>query len=130
MVNDPIGDLLIRLKNSYERKHKKVEILYSKFVISVLEILKKEGFINDFEVIEDEKRKKIVANLRYDKNLPAIRNVKRVSKPGARYYVGYKDIPRVLNGIGICIISTSKGVMTGDEAKKQKIGGEFLCKIF
>lgn len=129
MVNDPIADALTRIRNAHERGYKTVNVLNSRLVSSIVEILKKEGYIENFEVDSDDKQL-LVLNLKYENRIPAIRNLKRISKPGLRKYVGYTEIPKVLNGLGIAILSTPNGIITGKEAQEQKVGGEFLCTIY
>jgi small subunit ribosomal protein S8 len=126
MVNDIVSDLLTRIRNSGQRNTKQLTAPLSKMSKSILEILKNENFIEDYEVVENE----LLITLKYVNGQPVIAHLERVSKPGLRNYVGYKDIPKVLNGMGICILSTSKGVMTGTKAKLEKVGGELICKIW
>ncbi len=131
MLTDPISDMLIRIKNALMARHKTVEIPASKMKIEIARILKEEGYIEDYEVIETYPQNRIKIVLKYDENKrPVIRGVKRVSKPGRRIYKGYKDLPKVLDGLGIAIISTSQGIMTDFEARKRKIGGEVICEIW
>ncbi|MCA9375244.1 30S ribosomal protein S8 [Candidatus Dojkabacteria bacterium] len=126
MVTDIIADTLTRIKNSSERNHETVDLLTSKMVLAVLEILKQEGFIKEFS-IEDGKA---VAELAYDDKNPVIHKVEKVSTPGQRVYVSTKEILPVLNGRGISIISTSQGLMTGAMAKSKRLGGEYICNIW
>ncbi len=125
---DPISDLLIRIKNGYLAYKKSVSCPVSKIKVSILEILKKHKYIEDYKI--DKKSRNIEVILRYEKKSPAMQEVVRVSKLGLRVYAGWKKLPNVLNGLGICIVSTSKGVMTGEEARKMKLGGEILCKVW
>lgn len=129
MVNDPIADALSRIRNAHQRTYKEVQVLNTKLVFSILEILKKENYLEEFEV-DSEDKKIINVVLKYENKKPVIRKLKRISKPGLRRYIGYKDIPKVLNGLGISIFSTPKGIMTGKEARNSKVGGEFLCTIY
>jgi len=129
MVSDSIADLLIRIKNGYLARKKSVLVPYFKLGEKLLKILTKEGFIGEFK-IESSSGKNLLINLKYDKKIPLLTDVTRVSKPGLRIYVSKGRIPRVLGGIGIVIISTPKGLMTGREAKKQGLGGELLCKVW
>jgi len=129
MVNDSIGDLLIRIKNGYLARHKTLSIPYFKLGEKLANILVKEGYIEDVK-IEGVKKKELLIKLKYDKKTPALTNLKRVSKPGLRIYVRKNNIPRVLGGLGITILSTSKGLITGKEAKKKGLGGEILCKVW
>ncbi len=131
MMTDPIADMLIRIKNALMARHKSVTVPASKIKLEIVRILKEEGYIEDYEYIKEEPQPKIKINLKYDENKrPVIAGVKRVSKPGRRIYRGYRDLPKVLNGFGIAIISTSQGIMTDHEARKRKIGGEILCEIW
>lgn len=133
MVTDPISDYLTRIRNAQMRKRQYITVPSTKTLISLSDILKDEGFIEDFreEKSEDLKnRKEIKIKLRYIKGNPAIKKLERVSKPGVRKYIGYRGIPRILGGLGILILTTSKGVMSGEEARKEKVGGEFICRIW
>jgi small subunit ribosomal protein S8 len=126
MVNDTIADLLSRIRNANNAAKKEVVVSKSKMSQSILEILKKEGYIEDFKAEENQ----ILVSLKYINKKPAIRILERVSKPGVRIYMSYQDIPKVINGLGINIFSTSKGIMTGKQARMEKIGGEYLCNIW
>ena len=131
MMTDPIADMLIRIKNALMARHKSVRILSSKIKLEIARILKEEGYIEDFKYINEKPQPQIEIILKYDENKrPVIAGVKRISKPGRRIYKGYKDLPKVLDGLGIAIISTSQGIMTDHEARKRKIGGEVLCEIW
>ncbi|AEH22868.1 ribosomal protein S8 [Thermodesulfobacterium geofontis OPF15] len=131
MMTDPIGDMLIRIKNALMARHKSVIIPASKIKLEIARILKEEGYIEDYKYIKEEPQPKIEIILKYDENKrPVIAGVKRVSKPGRRIYKGYRDLPKVLDGFGIAIVSTSQGIMTDHEAKKRKIGGEVICEIW
>lgn len=131
MMTDPIADMLIRIKNALMARHKSVIVPASKIKLEIARILKEEGYIEDFKYIKEESQAKIEITLKYDENKrPVIAGLKRVSKPGRRIYRGYKDLPKVLDGFGIAIISTSQGIMTDHEARKRKIGGEVLCEIW
>ena len=129
-LNDPIGDMLARIKNSLLRNHKKVELPSSKFKIKIAEVLKSEGYIIDFKVNDDEKKSNLEINLKYSSGNPVISNIERVSKPGRRIFSSAESLPKINNGLGIAIVSTPKGVMTDIDARKQKIGGEIICKVF
>jgi small subunit ribosomal protein S8 len=130
-VSDPIADMLTRIRNAIMARHDLLLIPSSRMKLYIAKILKQEGFIADYEVISDRSRRQIKIVLRYDeKNQPFISGLKRVSKPGLRIYVQGKEIPRVYGGLGIAIISTSKGVMTGQKAWYQGIGGELLCYVW
>lgn len=131
MMTDPIGDMLIRIKNALRARHKSVIVPSSKIKLEIARILKEEGYIEDYKYIKEDPQPKIEIILKYDENKsPVIAGVKRVSKPGRRIYKGYRDLPKVLDGFGIAIISTSQGIMTDHEARKRKIGGEVLCEIW
>ena len=129
-LSDPIGDMLARIKNSQLRNHKKVQLPSSKFKIKIAEILKSEGYIIDFKVINEEKRTNLEINLKYNSGNPVINSIERVSKPGRRIFSSAESLPKINNGLGIAIVSTPKGVMTDIDARKQNIGGEIICKVF
>jgi len=130
-MTDPISDLLTRIRNACSAKHEKVEVPNSKIKIAILEVLKKEGYIAEYNVIDGNTQGIISISLKYTEDmLPVIKRLERVSKPGLRNYVETRKVPRVLSGLGTAIISTSKGVMTGREAKKLNIGGEYLCRVW
>ena len=130
-MTDPIADLLTRIRNAIMANHDTVSIPASKVKLSVTKILKDEGFINDYEVIRKKPQRVIKIYLRYtDKKQSIITGLERVSKPGLRVYVGSREIPRVYGGLGISIISTSKGILTGKAAWQQRVGGELLCNIW
>ncbi|PMP66667.1 MAG: 30S ribosomal protein S8 [Thermodesulfobacterium geofontis] len=131
MMTDPIADMLIRIKNALMARHKSVIVPASKIKLEIVRILKEEGYIEDYKYIKEEPQPKIEIILKYDENKrPVIAGVKRISKPGRRIYKGYRDLPKVLDGFGIAIISTSQGIMTDHEARKRKIGGEVICEIW
>ena len=125
-MNDLIADLLARIQNSIMRKERTTEVVATKMNKGLLDVLKQEGMIEDYELGEKEIEVKLV----YDKNEPAISHLERVSKPGQRVYVSKKEITPVMNGRGISIISTSKGLMSGAMAKSKGLGGELICKIW
>ena len=128
MITDPISDMLTRIRNAISKKHEFVRIPSSKFKLQIAKILEEEGFISSFDMVDQDKFKFININLKYnDRKVSVIKEIKRVSKPGLRVYVNKNEIPRVRGGLGTSIISTSKGVMTGNKARA--IGGEVLCKI-
>ena len=130
-VTDPIADMLTRIRNALAVQHEEVLVPASKMKISLAGILKGEGFIRDFEVLGSGPQKTLKVRLRYDENSePMIRGLKRVSKPGLRVYVAKDEIPRIYGGLGVAIISTSKGMMTGHGAWRDKIGGELLCYVW
>ena len=129
-LNDPIGDMLARIKNSQMRNHKKVQLPSSKFKIKIAEVLKSEGFIIDFKVINDSNIPNLEINLKYNSGNPVINSIERISKPGRRIFSSAESLPKINNGLGIAIISTPKGVMTDIDARKQRVGGEIICKVF
>ncbi len=131
-MSDPIADMLTRIRNANTAKHDTVDIPASKMKSSIAEILLKEGYINKFEIIEVDGFKAIHVTLKYgkDKNEKIITGLKRISKPGLRVYAGKEELPRVLNGLGIAIISTNKGVITDKEARKLNVGGEVLAFVW
>jgi small subunit ribosomal protein S8 len=128
---DPIGDMLTRIRNASRARHEKVLVPSSRLKVRIAEVLRDEGFIKDFVLHEDGVQGAISILLKYTSDRePAISDIKRVSKPGLRRYVPTDSIPRVLNGMGIAILSTSKGVMVDREARKQKVGGELICTVW
>ena len=130
-LSDPIGDMLARLKNSQKRNHKKIELPSSKFKTKIAEILKSEGYIIDYEVVNSENNKaNLLISLKYSSGNPVISSIERISKPGRRIFSSAESLPKVNNGLGIAIISTPKGVMTDIDARKNKVGGEIICKVF
>jgi len=130
MVNDPIADMLTRIRNAVMARHDTVLISASKMKLSIAKILKEEGFISDYTVLRGKPQRMIKITLKYIDGQPAVMGLERVSKPGLRVYVGRGEIPRVYGGLGIAILSTSKGVMTGQEAWRRKLGGELLCYVW
>ena len=131
MVGDRIADMLTRIRNANQMKYEKVVVLGSKMTLGIAEILKREGYIEDFNYIKDTKGDKLELTLKYgDKKVRVIQGLKRVSKSGLRVYAKTNEIPRVLNGLGIAIISTSKGFMTDKEAREAGLGGEVLAYIW
>ena len=129
-MTDPIADLLTRIRNANKMHHEKVSIPSSSLKLNILKVLKEEGFITDYVVIEDNKQNNIEVTLKYNNNECVIKGLRRISKPGLRKYTDVDNLPKVLHGLGIAIISTSKGVMTDSEARKQKVGGEVLAYIW
>ena len=131
MVNDPIADMLTRIRNAAMVKQKQVAMPGSKIKASIAQILKEEGFIEDFLVTDDKPQARLLLRLKYtEQGRPVISGLERVSKPGRRFYSGAKDIPWVRSGLGINILSTPKGLMTGRKARRCKVGGEILCNIW
>ena len=129
-LSDPIGDMIARVKNAQERNHKKVELPSSNFKTKIADILKNEGFINDFRVNNENNKSILSLDLKYHSGNPVISTFERVSKPGRRIFSSADGLPKINNGLGIAIISTPKGVMTDIDARKQRIGGEIICKVF
>ena len=128
---DPIGDMFTRIRNGQMRNLNSVLIPASKFRSKILEILKAEGYINSFFLESSENNKKVIkVNLKYFEGTPVIKEIKRISKPGRRVYSRANSIPKVMNGLGLAIISTPKGVMTDIEARKNNVGGEIICRVF
>ena len=128
---DPIGDMLTRIRNGQMRSLNKISIPFSVFRSKILEVLKKEGYIINFVIDKDEENKKLLlVDLKYYEGQPVIREIKRISKPGRRVYSRATSIPRVHNGLGLAILSTSKGVMSDSEAIKNNLGGEIICRVF
>ena len=130
-VSDPIADMLTRIRNAIMARHDFVLIPASRMKLSVARILKGEGFISDYEVLRGKPHRVIKIYLKYDdNNQPVLSGLERVSKPGLRVYVQQKEVPRVYGGLGIAILSTSKGVMTGQQARRRGFGGELLCYVW
>ncbi|OGO06682.1 MAG: 30S ribosomal protein S8 [Chloroflexi bacterium RBG_13_56_8b] len=130
-ISDPIADMLTRIRNAVMARHDDVLVPTSRVKLAIARILKKEGFIADYELLKGKPQRAIRINLRYDdKNVPILAGLERVSKPGLRIYVGRDEIARVHGGLGIAIISTSQGVMTGQQAWRKGIGGELLCHVW
>jgi small subunit ribosomal protein S8 len=130
MVTDPIADMLTRIRNAAMAHHDSVQIPASRIKLSLAKILKDEGFIADYTVLKGKPQRIIKISLKYINGRPAIAGLERASKPGLRLYSGSHEIPRVYGGLGVAILSTSKGVMTGQEAWHKNIGGEVLCYIW
>ena len=129
-ISDPIADMLTRIRNANMVRHDSVLIPSSKIKVAIAKILKDEGFITDFEMVKGKPSRSIKIVLKYtDRNTPAISTLERVSKPGLRVYVSRGEIPRLAGGLGIAIISTANGIMSGQQARRQGIGGELLCYI-
>lgn len=130
MVTDPIADMLTRIRNANQQRHEEVAIPHSKLKVEIAEILKNEGFIKDYRIEGEGVKKNIVITLKYKGNERVISGLKRVSKPGLRQYAKVDEIPKVLNGLGIVILSTSQGLMTDKEARAKHIGGEVLAYVW
>jgi small subunit ribosomal protein S8 len=129
MINDPIADMLTRIRNAALQKHRYVDVRKSKLITSLLSVMKETGFVLDFTDNENGKETRVL--LRYHLNkFSLIKGLKRVSSPGRRVYIGWEDVPIVQNGLGLALVSTSKGIMSGQKARHQKVGGEFMCTIW
>lgn len=129
-VTDPIADFLTRIRNASKARKPRVDIPASNMKKSLAEILKNQNFIKDYSVIEDKKQNLIRVELKYSNGSPAISGLKRISKPGLRVYKNSSDLPRVLNGLGVAVISTPKGLLTDKDARTQSVGGEIVCYIW
>ncbi|MDC3028295.1 30S ribosomal protein S8 [Candidatus Pelagibacter sp.] len=129
-LSDPIGDMIARIKNAQSRNHKKVELPSSNFKNKIAEILKNEGFVKDFKVNSENNKSVLSLELKYHSGNPVINTFERVSKPGRRIFSSADGLPKINNGLGIAIVSTPKGVMTDLDARKQRVGGEIICKVF
>lgn len=130
-MTDPVADMLTRIRNAMQAAHEIVNIPSSTLKINLANVLKSEGYIKNLRIISDGRHRYIRVFLKFDKNgIPVIEGLKRISKPSCRVYAGYNEIPEVLNGYGVNIVSTSKGIMTDREARKQKVGGEILCAVW
>ncbi len=128
-LSDPIGDMLARIKNAQVRNHSKVSLPSSKFKSKIADVLKAEGYIIDYK-INDDKKPSIEINLKYNSGSPVINTIERISKPGRRIFSSASSLPKINNGLGIAIVSTPQGVMTDVDARKKKLGGEIICKVF
>ena len=129
-LSDPIGDMIARIKNAQVRNHKKVDLPSSNFKMKIADILKNEGFIKDFKINKENNKPLLSLELKYHSGNPVISTFERVSKPGRRIFSSAESLPKINNGLGIAIVSTPKGVMTDIDARKQKVGGEIICKVF
>ena len=130
-TSDPIADMLTRIRNGLAARHPKVDVPASRLKMDIAKILKDEGYIANFKLTEDGSKKSIRVYLKYTTaNAPVISRIERVSRPGCRVYVGSKSVPRVLGGLGVNILTTPKGVMTGRSARKEGVGGEVLCHVW
>jgi len=129
-LNDPIGDMLARIKNSLLRNHKKVELPSSNFKVKIAEVLKNEGYIINYKTSSIENKTNLEIELKYSYGSPVISTIQRISKPGRRIFSSAESLPKINNGLGIAIVSTPKGVMSDIDARKQKVGGEIICKVF
>ena len=129
-MTDPIADLLTRIRNANQNEFSKLELPSSRFKVEIVRVLKEEGYIRDYRILRDEGRAVIKIFLKYADRERVIKKIERVSRPSRRVYVGCEEIPRVMNGMGTAIISTPKGVMTGRQARRERIGGEVLCTVW
>ena len=129
-LSDPIGDMIARVKNAQARNHKKVDLPSSNFKQKIADILKNEGFIKDYKILNNDNKNTLSLELKYHSGNPVISNFERISKPGRRIFSSADSLPKINNGLGIAIVSTPKGVMTDIDARKQKVGGEIICKVF
>lgn len=129
-MTDPIADMLTRIRNALMARHDSVEFPASRIKLDILHILKEEGYIKDFRVRRDGPRRKVKVWLKYMDKKPVLSGLKRVSKPGRRVYVGKDEIPKVLNGVGVAVLSTSQGVLPDHQARRRGVGGEVLCFVW
>jgi small subunit ribosomal protein S8 len=130
-MTDPVADMLVRIKNGYKARHRKVDVPASRVKHEIAKILLSEGFIEEFNVIEDSRQNLIRILLKYDEQeRPALTGMRRISRPGLRKYTDAGRLPRVMGGLGIAIVSTSRGVMTDSKARKERVGGEIICYVW
>ena len=128
---DPIGDMITRIRNGQLRTLYNVKVPSSKYRAKVLEVLKQEGYISNYKLLSDEKNKSLlIVDLKYYNGLPVIKEIKRISKPGRRIYAKATSIPKIQNGLGLAIVSTSKGIMSDNDARTKNVGGEIICRVF
>ena len=128
---DPIGDMITRIRNAQLRTLYNVKVPSSKYRAKILEVLKQEGFISNYKLLPDSKNKSsLVVDLKYYNGLPVIKEIKRVSRPGRRVYARSDSIPKIQNGLGLAIVSTSMGIMSDSDARMKKVGGEIICRVF
>lgn len=130
-TSDPIADMLTRIRNAVMVRHDSLTVPSSKVKIAIAKILKDEGFVTDYEVVKGKPHRMLKIHLRYDdKGVPLLSGLERISKPGLKLYIRRREVPRVYGGLGIAVISTSKGIMTGQQARKMGVGGEILCNVW
>ena len=130
-ASDPVADMLTKIRNAAQARHEKVDIPVSKLKLEIVKILKNEGYIKNFKKVQEDNKSVIRVFLKYDEeNAPVIHGLEKISKPGRRVYSSYKDLPRVYNGYGTVIVSTSSGVTTGKKATEKQVGGELVCTIW
>jgi len=127
---DPIGDMITRIRNAQLRALNNVTIPSSKFRVRVLDVLKREGYISNYKPLSDHNKESLLVDLKYNNGLPVIKEIKRVSRPGRRIYAKADSIARIQNGLGLAIVSTSKGIMSDTDARTKNIGGEIICRVF
>ena len=127
---DPIADMITRIRNAQLRTLNSVSIPGSKFRAKILDVLRDEGYISDYKYKSDKNKGSLVVNLKYNNGLPVIKEIKRISKPGRRIYTKADSIPKIQSGLGIAIVSTSKGIMTDNDARIKNVGGEIICRVF
>ncbi len=128
---DPIADMITRIRNGQLRKLNTVSIPNSRFRAKILDVLKDEGYISNYKILsEQQNNKSLIVDLKYNNGIPVIKNIARVSKPGRRVYAKANSIPKIQNGLGIAIVSTSMGIMSDNDARSKKIGGEVICRVF
>ena len=128
-MTDPVSDLLTRIRNASDARHETVDIPSSKMKLEIARILKEEGYISGFSSIQDSKQGSIRIHLKYEGKSAVISSLERISRPGCRVYVGKSEIPSIIGGMGICIMSTSQGILTGKQAQEKGLGGEVLCAV-
>lgn len=128
-MSDPIADMLTRIRNAQQAKKLTVQMPNSKMKLSIAKVLKDEGYIEGFDIVKDSEKAALVITLKYFRNNPVIEKITRISKPGLRIYKSKPDLPQIMNGLGITIVSTSKGVMTERKAKQEGVGGELICFV-
>jgi len=130
-IADPIGDMITRIRNAQLRTLHNVKVPSSKYRAKILDVLKQEGYISNYKLLSDTKNKNsLVVDLKYYNGLPVIKEIKRVSRPGRRVYAKAESIPKIQNGLGLAIVSTSMGIMSDSDARMKKVGGEIICRVF
>ena len=128
---DPIGDMITRIRNAQMRKSNNVTIPNSNFRVKILEVLKHEGYISNYKISTDtDNKRSLLIDLKYANGLPVIKEIKRISKPGRRIYAKARSIPKIQNGLGLAIVSTSIGIMSDNDARTKNVGGEIICRVF
>jgi small subunit ribosomal protein S8 len=130
MLTDPIADMLTRIRNAVMNKSDKVDIPASRMKLEIAKLLKDEGFIRAYKILKDKRQGVLRISLKYLENTSVLTGLKRVSKPGRRVYVGYREVPQVMGGVGVSIVSTPKGIISDNECRNQKTGGELLCTVW